>query len=402
MKVTKMLLRSFLVSNLTVLVIVCIAALPSMAADKPIKVGALLAQTGHFASLTKYIIDGFKVYMDEVGYEVAGRPIEVIYEDAGPGDPAFAMDKIRKLVESDKVDIVLGPFNSDLRLGTLAYTSKKKIPSFAVVCDDEGALKFPYAYAWNQTTFQEARPFGWYAYDELGIRTINAIGGDWHAGHAFIDGFIQGFTKEREGKLIKKQFAPIGTTDFSSYIVAMKAADGIAVMSVPSDSAAFVSQAYDMGALSKSKVLVLGQSIIPPMLKDMGPKLIGNTWQQAESQPNYKGSVNQKFNELYKAKFGHPPANMEGCGYTTGLVVVKTLEATMGDTDPDKMHEVITGLDLDTPLGKLTFTPGNPNKSGVQGVLSRFVEVVKKDDNGQYYWDLEYEYKNVKPAAVMK
>ena len=49
---------------------------------------------------------------------------------AGPGDPAFAMDKIRKLVESDKVDIVLGPFNSDLRLGTLAYTSKRKITQF--------------------------------------------------------------------------------------------------------------------------------------------------------------------------------------------------------------------------------------------------------------------------------
>lgn len=384
------------------LIVVLTGGTTAVAAEKPIKIGVLLAQTGHFASLTKYVIDGFKVYMDKVGYQVAGKPIEVIYEDSGPGDPAFAMDKIRKLVESDKVDIVLGPFNSDLRLGTLAYTSKRKIPSFAVVCDDEGALKFPYAYAWNQTTFQEARPFGWYAYDELGIRTINTIGGDWHAGHAFIDGFIQGFAKERKGKVIKKQFAPIGTTDFSSYIVAMKPADAIVVMSVPSDAATFVSQAYDMGALKKSKVLNIGQSIIPPMLKDLGPKLIGNTWQQAESQPLYQSPENLKFVELYKAKYGHPPANLEGCGYTTGHVVIETLSRTKGDPDPDKMHEVIKGLDLDTPLGKLTFTQGNADKSGVQGIPSRFVEVVKKAPNGMYYWALEYEYKSVKPAPVMK
>ena len=80
---------------------------------------------------------------------MAGRTIQLIVEDEGPGDPAFAMDKIRKLVESDKVDIVVGPFNSDIRLATLGYTSVKKIPSFAAVCDDEASLKFPYSYTFD-------------------------------------------------------------------------------------------------------------------------------------------------------------------------------------------------------------------------------------------------------------
>ena len=241
-----------------------------------------------------------------------------------------------------------------------------------------------------------------YAFDELGIKTVNTIGGDWHAGHAFIDGFVQGFAKERGGKVIKQRFAPIGTTDFSSYIVSMKPADAIVVMSVPSDAAAFISQAYDMGALKNTKVLNIGQSIIPPMLKDLGPKLIGNTWQQAESQPMYDSPSNKKFLELYEKKFGHPPANLEGCGYSTGLVVLEALRGTNGNTDPDKMHEVIIGLDLDTPLGQLTFTKGNADKSGVQGIPSRFIEVVKKNADDQYYWALEHEYESVQPAPVMK
>jgi len=266
----------YFVMVLAVLLITCVSVAPTLAADKPIKIGVCLARTGPFTSLVAFLIDGLKLSLDEAGGKVAGKPFEVVWEDEGPGDPAFVMDKLRKLVESDKVDIVIGPFNSDLRLPTLAYTSKKKIPSFAVVCDDEGALKFPYAYAFNQTTFQEARPVGWYAFDQLKVRTVNAIGGDWHAGHAFIEGFTQGFTKERKGNVLSAQFPPLGTTDFSSYIVAMKPADAIVLMSVPGDVGAFLSQAHGMGAFKNTKVINIGQSILPPMLKDLGPMLIGN------------------------------------------------------------------------------------------------------------------------------
>lgn len=393
--------RSLCILALAVLFAVCVNFAPAFAADKPIKIGVVLARTGPFASLVAYILDGMKLSFDQAGNKVAGKPFEVVYEDEGPGDPAFVMDKLRKLVESDKVDIIIGPFNSDLRLATLAYTSKKKIPSFAVVCDDEGALKFPYAYAFNQTTFQEARPVGWYAFDKMNVRTVNAIGGDWHAGHAFIEGFAQGFTKERKGKVISEQFPPIGTTDFSSYIVAMKPADAIVLMSVPGDAAAFLSQAHEMGALKTTKVINIGQSILPPMLKDLGPKLIGNTWQHAEYQPFYKGPANKKFNELYLAKFGHPAGSFEGCGYAVGLVVLEALRITKGDTNPDKIHEAVKSIKMDTPLGKLSFVAGNADKSGVEGILSRFMEVIKQGKDG-YYWDLAYEYPEVKPAPIMK
>jgi hypothetical protein len=63
------------------------------------------------------------------------------------------------------------------------------------------------------------------------------------------------------------------STDFSAYIVAMKPADAIVLMPVPADVAAFLSQAHAMGLLSKTRIFNLGQSVIPPMLKELGPKL---------------------------------------------------------------------------------------------------------------------------------
>ena len=331
------------------------------------------------------VIDGLKLVFDEVGYKVAGRPFEVVWEDEGPGDPAFVMDKLRKLVESDKVDIVVGPFNSDLRLPTLAYTSKVKIPSFAVVCDDEGSLKFPYAYAWDQTTFQEGRPVGWYAFDQMKVKTVNTVGGDWHAGHAFIEGFIQGFTKERQGKVLGQQFAPLGTTDFSSYIVAMKPAEAIVVMTVPGDTAAFLSQAYGMGALKNAKVIDIGQSILPPMLNDSRAEAHRQCLAGRRISALLQKSREQEIRELFQAKFGHPPGSFEGCGYTTGHVIVEALRITKGDTNPDKIHEAVKSIKMDTPLGKLSFIPGNPDKSGVEGIISHFIEVIKQGKDG-YYW----------------
>ena len=377
-------------------------AAPAHAAEKPIKIGVILAQTGPFASLCKLFMDGFNLSVQSAENKVAGKAVEVIWDDEGPGDPTFTMDKMRKLVESDKVDVVVGPFNSDVRLATLAYTSVRKIPSFAVIADDAASLKFPYSYAYDQTTWQYPRPFAWYAFDKLNIKTINIFAGDWHAGRAMTDGFAYGFTKERGGKIVGQQFASLGTTDFSSYIAAMKPADAVLVFSVPGDTAAFLSQAHQMGLFSKSKILVLGgqANVFPSMLKDLGPALVGKTWGEAVYQNAYTDSVNKKFITDFEAKYGHKPLNMEGTGFMTGSVILGALKAAKGDTTPDKLHDAVKKLNLDTIQGKLAFTSGNPDKSGVQGVISRFIEEVKKGQDGQYFWDLTQVYPAIKPIVV--
>jgi len=177
----------------------------------------------------------------------------------------------------------------------------------------------------------------------------------------------------------------------------MKPADAIVVMSVPGDVAAFLSQAHQMGALKNTKVINIGQSVLPPMLPDLAPKLIGNIWQHAEYQPFYKNAANQRFGELFQAKFGHPAGSLEGSGYAVGLVVLEALKITKGDTNPDKIHEAVKSIKMDTPLGKLSFMPGKPDKSGVEGILSRFIEIIKQGKDG-YYWDLAFEYPEVKPV----
>jgi ABC-type branched-subunit amino acid transport system substrate-binding protein len=107
--------------------------------------------------------------------------------------------------------------------------------------------------------------------------------------------------------------------------------------------------------------------------------------------------VNKKFVVSYQAKFGQPPLNLDGSGFVTGEVILAALQATKGDPNSEKLHEAMKALHVDTAMGKIAFTPGNPDGSGVQGVLSRFIEEVK-EANGQYFWNLVYEYPAVKPV----
>ncbi len=366
------------------------------AAEKHIKIGLMQPQTGPFATLGGHVIDGFKLALEEAGYKVAGRSIELIVVDEGPGDPGIAMDKARKLVESDKIDIMVGPFNNDVRLPVLPYTSSRKIPNICSVAETPEAVKFPYVYAPIQSVYSQPRPLAWYAFDKLGVKTVNAIGSDWHAGRDFIAGFKYGFTKDRGGRVVQEQYPPIATPDYSSYLVAMKDADAVAVMMLPPDIAPFLAQAHAMGVMDKKKFLVMGGTVLPPMLKGLGPKIIGRAWSLPEYQPFYDSPANKKFVADFAKKTGHPPDTFTASGYTRVKILFAALEATKGDTDPDKLHEAIKGVNIDTPQGRISFTKGNPNKSGVQGICSRFIETIKKSDNN-YMWNIIETYEDVQP-----
>jgi len=64
---------------------------------------------GNFAQMGIDMLDGFKMYLQEINYTVAGRKIELIVEDEGD-IPATAVTKARKLVTHDNVHLMAGVF----------------------------------------------------------------------------------------------------------------------------------------------------------------------------------------------------------------------------------------------------------------------------------------------------
>src|SRR5258708_1374489 len=89
-------------------------ALPARAAD-PIKVGFSMALTGGVAPNGKQILAAFEIWRDDVNARggLLGRPLELVYYD-DQSSPANVPALYTKLITVDKVDLLLGPYATNM------------------------------------------------------------------------------------------------------------------------------------------------------------------------------------------------------------------------------------------------------------------------------------------------
>jgi hypothetical protein len=88
-------------------VAVSLAALGDASAQGPIKIRFLSPLSGAIAAAGKDMYSGCELFWQESGWQMAGRKVEVVLED-NEGNPATTLTKARKLVESDKVHLLMG------------------------------------------------------------------------------------------------------------------------------------------------------------------------------------------------------------------------------------------------------------------------------------------------------
>ena len=97
------------------------------AAEKPIKIGLIADFTGPLTEHGQACKQGAILAMENANYKVDGKTVELIIEDEA-SDPAVAMDKARKLVETDKVSMILGTIHGGCAAAIAGYASRVKIP----------------------------------------------------------------------------------------------------------------------------------------------------------------------------------------------------------------------------------------------------------------------------------
>ena len=110
-------------------------------AAEPIKIGSILNLTGPIAFIGPLFKNGIVKALEEVDYTVAGRKIELIPEDAA-ADMNVCLEKSKKLVERDKVNIIIGPLMGDAHMAIAPYLANKKVVSATFYCGDIELTKY--------------------------------------------------------------------------------------------------------------------------------------------------------------------------------------------------------------------------------------------------------------------
>ena len=343
----------------------------------PIKIGFLTQMTGGGAAVGKDMSNGFTMSLEEISNQIAGRKVEVIIEDT-QGDPAQALTRLRKLVESDNVHAVAGIFLANEGYALAPKVDEYKVPTvWAVVSADDLTQRKPtkWAVRTGWTSSQPNHPFGEYAAKTLGYKRVATIAMDYAFGWEQVGGFQKTF-EEAGGQIVQKLWPPLGTTDFGPFLAQIKRnADAVFAVMVAASSLRFPKQYQDAGLKARLPLIGGGTSFDEFVLPALGDEAIG-----AISPLIYSAAidtpVNQRFVKEFRKKYGKVPGYYAEASYTAARWIAEAAKAVGGNVeDKEKFLAALKKVEIsDAPRGPIKLdTYGNP----IQNIYVRKVE--KKD-----------------------
>src|SRR6516162_10669681 len=88
------------------------------AAQQSVKIGFISTFSGPTATIGNDMRNSFELALDHLGRKIGGLPAEVVYED-DQQKPEVGKQKTDKLIESDKVDFIVGYIWSNVLLASM-------------------------------------------------------------------------------------------------------------------------------------------------------------------------------------------------------------------------------------------------------------------------------------------
>jgi branched-chain amino acid transport system substrate-binding protein len=344
------------------------------AQPSPIKIGFTTDLTGTAAQAAKDMVNGLSLYLDEIGYQMAGRKIELIVEDS-QSRPDVAVTKLRKLVEHDRVHLVAGVLFGHLGYALAPKVEEYRIPAlFTVTAADDltQRLKYRWVIRTGWASSQPSHPFGEYAARTLGYRKVAVIGSDYAFAWEVVGGFQKTF-EESGGQIVQKLWAPLGAMDLAPYIAQIRRdADAVLTMVAGASTLQFFKQYAEAGLTGRIPVIAGGPAVDEAFLPSMGDEALG-----VVSPLIYSAALdtpaNRKFVKDYRAKFGKVPSYFSETNYTSGRWIHEAVKSLGGHVeDREKLLGALRRVEIaDAPRGPLKLdAAGNP----VQNVYIRRVE----------------------------
>jgi ABC-type branched-subunit amino acid transport system substrate-binding protein len=361
------------------------AASQAMAADK-LKIGFMATLEGTYTVLGEDGLRGFKVALQQANNMAGGREIEVII-GATDASPDSALRAVRKLVEQDKVDIIIGPLSGSEGIALRDYS--KTQPQVTFINGISGAQETTYVtpsenfFRFNMDGAQWSAGMGEYVYNEKGYRTVATIGEDYSFIYTQVFGFALGFCNAG-GEITERFWVPLGTKDFGSIIAALPDdVDAIYLGLGGGDAVNFLNQYQQAGGDAK---LIGGTIMIDgTVLSSKGKArkaLIGTPGSGPQADdwdyPKWQAFV-KAYQDAFSPEDRFPAPALMATGYYNAFNAMKAcMDQNAGDLSDGhkKFRQCLAGLELDAPNGKITLDHNR------QAIGTNFItEVV--EENGQ-------------------
>lgn len=300
----------------------------------PIKVGFIAPLSGPYAQNGRDILNGFLMYLEEIGYRASGRQIELVVED-DEAIPAVGLTKVRKLIERDRVHLMAGALLSSTGYALAPYIDSMKMPMvYPVVSADDltqrRRSKWIVRTGWSGS--QPNHAFGEYAYRVMKLRNVATIALDYAFGWESVGGFQRTFEGEG-GRITQKIWCPVSVHDFAPYL-AQISRDVDAVYAIVLGRAAlqFLRQYEEFGLKQRVPLIGGGTTTDEHVLPFMGDEALG-----VITALHYSAALdtpaNKTFVSAYRARYKKVPSYYSESMYTGGKWSVAAIEAVRGNVE---------------------------------------------------------------------
>ena len=372
----------------------------------PIKIGVLATLEGPFAAGGADGMRGAELAIKQRGGMVAGRRIEMVKASSN-ANPDVAVNAVRKLVEQDKVDIVVGPLSGGEGIAVKDYS--KTQPNMTFINGGSGAQATtlqnpsPNFFRFNTEGAQWMVGLGKAAMDK-GYKRVMVIAEDYAFPYSQVQGFMSEFCR-LGGKVPTKAWVPLGGKDYSSVIARIpKDVDALLVVLGGADAVNFLNQ-YE--AAGGDKPLMGGSiTVSQDVLNYRGKRrdsLVG-TLSAGPYADSFDGADWRAFVADYQRNYpvsagGYPSPSLFALVYYTNMkAALDALDAVKGDLSGGqaKYRETLSKLELKMPTGTVKLDANR------QAIGSTFVTEVVKDSRGELTTRVVRKVDNVDQTLGMK
>ncbi|MDJ0871587.1 MAG: amino acid ABC transporter substrate-binding protein [Gammaproteobacteria bacterium] len=331
--------------------LLCSFACQSATAKEEIKVGATVSLSGKFAELGRQQYHGTKMWAHDINARGAllGRKVKLVYYDDG-SDPKKSAQLYERLITRDKVDLLLGPYSSDLTIAASSVAEKHDFPMLATGAAASRIWSRGYTNIFGIDA--PARNYMKLALDlaqEQGLRRVALV----YANNEFTREVAQGVraqAAEHNLEIVFDEEYVRGSSRLGDVVRRIKRTNPDIVIGGAyfTGSVAVVREAKAQGLTPKVMVFTVGPAVRrfgEVLGRDAEGVMAVAPWKRSARMPG-----SQDFSFRYNEQFGYKPSYHAAYGYAAGQVLEAAVRLAQS-LDREKVREQLGSMKFRSLLG---------------------------------------------------
>jgi len=322
-------------------------------------IGLMAPLSGPQALVGQDQVDGFMLALEQAGGKLGGQPTTVLKED-DQLKPETGQQIVRKFIDKDKVDAIVGLSFSNVLMGSLPRLAESGTVAIATNAGPSpiaGAQCKPnvFSVAWQNDGAAEA--MGKFAQDR-GVKRVYLMAPNYQAGKDMLAGFKRFF----KGEVIGEGYTQVNQPDYAAELAQLQAAkpEAVFVFYPGGMGINFVKQMSQAGLLGKLplySVFTVDGTTLPSLRDSAVGTISGAMWDAALDTPE-----NKKFVAAFEAKYKRTPSEYAATGYDAANLLDAALRKLGGKTgDPKALAAAVktAGGEFKSVRGPFRFNNNN-------------------------------------------